>query len=149
MHLVVQELRAVYTQIHVWSFPYLLTQHPLCSSRSNFNFKLRIYLFFCCAGSSLLCGLFSGCSEWARLSVCGVGSLLRWPPLWGSGSRHMGVSSCGPPGSSAQGQQSWGTGLVAPWRVGSSWIRDRTCISCIGRWILYHCATREALMRRF
>ena len=24
------------------------------------------------------------------------------------------------PSSSAQGQQSWGTGLVAPWRVGSS-----------------------------
>ena len=27
---------------------------------------------------------------------------------------------------------------------GSSWPRDRTCISCIGRWILYHWATREA-----
>ena len=30
---------------------------------------------------------------------------------------------------------------------GSSWLRDRTHISrvsCIGRWILYHCATREA-----
>ena len=31
---------------------------------------------------------------------------------------------------------------------GSSWSRDWThssCISCIGRWILYHCASREAL----
>ena len=30
---------------------------------------------------------------------------------------------------------------------GSSWSRDQTCLSCIsytGRWILYHCATREA-----
>ena len=27
---------------------------------------------------------------------------------------------------------------------GSSWHRDRTCVSCIGRWILYHWATREA-----
>ena len=29
-------------------------------------------------------------------------------------------------------------GLVALRHVGSSWLRDRTCISCIGRWILYH-----------
>ena len=27
---------------------------------------------------------------------------------------------------------------------GSSWPRDWTCISCIGRWILYHWVTREA-----
>ena len=27
---------------------------------------------------------------------------------------------------------------------GSSWPRDTTWISCIGRWILYHCATWEA-----
>ena len=27
---------------------------------------------------------------------------------------------------------------------GSSWPRDRTCVSCIGRGILYHGATREA-----
>ena len=26
----------------------------------------------------------------------------------------------------------------------SSWLRDWTCVSCIGRWILYHWATREA-----
>ena len=28
---------------------------------------------------------------------------------------------------------------------GSSWARDRTCVSCMGRWILYHWATRKAL----
>ena len=27
---------------------------------------------------------------------------------------------------------------------GSSWLRDWTCISCVGRWILDHQATREA-----
>ena len=27
---------------------------------------------------------------------------------------------------------------------GSCWPRDRTCVSCIGRRILYHCVTREA-----
>ena len=29
---------------------------------------------------------------------------------------------------------------------GSSWPRDRTCVSCIGRWILYPWAAREAHM---
>ena len=38
-------------------------------------------------------------------------------------------------------------GLVAPWHVGSFWTRNRTCSSCIGRWILYHWTTREALER--
>ena len=34
-------------------------------------------------------------------------------------------------------------GLVAPQHVGSSRSRDRTHVSCIGRWILNHCTTRE------
>ena len=34
---------------------------------------------------------------------------------------------------------------LAPWHVGSSWIRDETHVSGIGRWILYHWATRAAL----
>ena len=37
----------------------------------------------------------------------------------------------------------WCTGLVAPWHVGSSWIRDQTSVPCIGRWILNHWTTRE------
>ena len=39
----------------------------------------------------------------------------------------------------------WCTGLVAPQHVGSSQTRDRTCVPCIGRRILNHCATREVL----
>ena len=42
------------------------------------------------------------------------------------------------------GRQLWHTGSVAPRHVGSSWIRDWTCVPCIGRRILYHGATREA-----
>ena len=34
-------------------------------------------------------------------------------------------------------------GLAALQHVGSSWTRDRTCVPCIGRRILIHCATRE------
>ena len=30
-------------------------------------------------------------------------------------------------------------------KEGSSWPKDQTCISCTGRWILYHWATREGL----
>ena len=35
-------------------------------------------------------------------------------------------------------------GLVAPRHVGSSQTRAQTCVPCIGRQILNHCATREA-----
>ena len=35
------------------------------------------------------------------------------------------------------------TGLIALWHVGSSWIRDWTHVSCIGRRILHQWATRE------
>ena len=46
------------------------------------------------------------------------------------------------PGSRAQ-QLRCGC-LVALWHVGSSWIRDLARISCVGKLILYHWATREA-----
>jgi len=39
----------------------------------------------------------------------------------------------------------WCPGLVAPWRMGSSWTRDGTGVPCIARWILIHWTTREAL----
>ena len=35
--------------------------------------------------------------------------------------------------------------VAMPSSRGYSQLRDWTCISCIGRWILYHWATREAL----
>ena len=37
----------------------------------------------------------------------------------------------------------WSTCLVAPRHMGSSWIRDWTCVPWTGRWILIHCTTRE------
>ena len=42
------------------------------------------------------------------------------------------------PGSSAQTQQLWGMGLVALQHVGFPQIKDQSCVSRIGRWILYH-----------
>ena len=55
------------------------------------------------------------------------------------GCRCSGFSSCG-----MRAQQLWLVGLVAPQHVGSSQARAQTCVPCIGRRILNHCATREA-----
>ena len=46
-------------------------------------------------------------------------------------------------------QYLWLTDLVAPGHVGSSQTRARTRVPCIGRQILNHCATREALYTSF
>ena len=40
-------------------------------------------------------------------------------------------------------QYLWPVGLVALLHVESSQTRDRTCVPCISRRILYHCTTRE------
>ena len=52
-------------------------------------------------------------------------------------------------GSRAQAQKLCCTGLVAPRHVESSRIRDCTHVPCIGRMILYHWVTREALFTIF
>ena len=111
---------------------------------------LNLILILCIfgpAGSSLLHGLFSSCSQWGPLSRFGA-----WAPhhagfSW-RGARAVGrtVFSCCSewaqwlrlPGSRAEAQKLWCTGLVAPQHVGSSRIRDQTHVSRIGRWILYH-----------
>ena len=53
---------------------------------------------------------------------------------------------CSLPGSSVHGifQARILEWVVISCSRGSSWPRNQTCISCIGRWILYHCATWEA-----
>ena len=100
----------------------------------------------CCAGFSLVVmrGGYSLVVMKGLLivvtSCCGVQAL-----------GHTSFSSCGTwaqelwfPGSRAQAQQLRCTGLAAPWHMASSRARDQICVSVIGRWILYCCATREA-----
>ena len=90
---------------------------------------------FSLAAASRSC---SCCSVWASHAVehglWGMGaSVLGTTRLWSTGSivvAHTGSTKL------------WH--LVAPQHMGSSQIRDRTHVSCIGRWILYHWATREA-----
>ena len=92
-------------------------------------------------GSMLLPGLFSSCSEWgpppscsARSSHCGGLSCCRAQALG-----HTGFSSC-----SMWAQKLGLTGLGTPRHVWSSWNRDWTHVSCIGRQVLCHWATRDA-----
>ena len=56
---------------------------------------------------------------------------------------------CSPPGSSVHGifQARIVEWVAISFSRGSSPSRDWTCVSCIGRQILYHCATWEALFK--
>ena len=87
-----------------------LQLHRLISSYRSWSFHCSS--ISCCPAQVLECVDFNGFGTWAQ-------------ELWFPGSR-------------AQAQQLQHLGLIAPWLVGSSWIRDRTYVSCIGRQILYH-----------
>ena len=55
-----------------------------------------------------------------------------------------GLSSCGSWALEHRFSSCGAWALAAPWHVGSSQTRARTCVPCIGRRILNHCTTREA-----
>ena len=106
-----------------------------------FPLIMFIYLFGC-NGSSLLCELFSSCGEWGTtpVAVCwflccraqALGYVGGLQQLW-----HM-VSIVVASRLQSTGSIVWRTSIVTPWHVGLSWIRGRTCVSSIGRRILYH-----------
>ena len=84
-----------------------------------------------CAGFSLVVagGILSGCG--AQASQCGFSG-----EDWALKVR--GLQQLQLPGSRAQAWSLWATGLAVPQQVGSSYTRNRTPVSCIGRQILYH-----------
>ena len=93
----------------------------------HFFFKLYLFILFLAALG--LC-----CCVWIFLYLRQV-----WATLCcGAWASHCGgFSCCG----------AWALGVrasVAPLHVGSSQTRAQTCVPCIGRRILNHCATREA-----
>ena len=97
------------------------------------------YLFLAVLGFHCCMWAFSSCSEWELLFVwllIAVASLVADHRLQASRLQQLRLS-----GSRARTQQLWHTGLVAPWHVGS--FRAQTCVPCINRWILIHCATRK------
>ena len=104
----------------------------------------------CCIGFSLVMASGGYYPVVVRGLLIAVASL-----LWSMGSRYRGFSSCG---TWAQKLQFLGSRadstvrlmrLATLWRVGSSQTTDPTCVSCIGKWILYHWAIREALKSHF
>ena len=113
----------------------------------SFFFELFIYLsVFGCAGSSLLRGLSLAAVSVGYPLLQRVGFSFCWLLLLPStNSRCVDFSSCGSRAPEQQAQWLRCMDSVAPRRVGSSQTRDLTRVSCIGRWILYHRATREAL----
>ena len=106
---------------------------------------LFIYLLiFGYTGSSLLHRLFSRLGEQGLLSSCGA----RASHCGGfsCGAQALGFlafSSCSSRAPEHRLSSCGALGLVALRQEGSSWIRDWTCVSCIGRQILNHWATRE------
>ena len=99
-----------------------------------------ILFIFGCAGSLLLCGLFSSCSERqlysscsARASHCSGFSCCRAETL-----RCAGLSSCGSQALERRPNSSSAGGSVALRHVGSSLTRDQTHVSCSDRYMLYH-----------
>ena len=96
-------------------------RRPASRHKATLSADFRVFLVyfilfknFCLflAASFSLCRLFSGCGEWGLLSSS-----------TGRASCCRGFSGCW-----AQTQGLVCVGFIAPWHLGSSWIRDRTCI---------------------
>ena len=103
----------------------------------SFFFKLT-YLFLAVLGLRFCVRAFSSCGKWGPLFIAVRGPLTIAASLVAEHrlQTHR-LSSCG---SRAQLLQR---------HVGSSQTRSRTRVPCIGRQILNHCATREALSNQF
>ena len=97
-----------------------------------FFFKFLLFIWLCwvfVAARRLSLVAVSG--GYSLLAVCGlpiaVASLVLEHRFWGSWASIVvtcGLSSCWLLSSRAQTQQLWYMGLVVPWHVGSSWVRD-------------------------
>ena len=107
---------------------------------------------------SVFCFVF--CFFWLRWVFAFLGLFLAvesggllFAVLWGrvpAAASLVASTGSGPPAPAAAaprlcGQAPEHTGLGAPWHVDSSWIGGQVCVSCIGRWLLNHWATRKIL----
>ena len=119
---------------------------PDCLGREVFFFFF--FFFASCVGSFLIVlvqtgWLLTNCGAWVD---CGGFSCCRAQAVGAQASvvKAHGLSSCGLWTLELR-LELWHTGLVALWQIESSWTRDQSCVSCIGRQILIHCTTREVL----
>ena len=109
----------------------------------NILFRLKLACF--CLSVTML-QTFGGQGLWLILYLQGPSCVLSPCSILMDSLRPM---DCSPPGSSVHGISQarileW---VAISFSRGSSWPRDWTRISCIGRWILYHWATWEAPSR--
>lgn len=144
--------------VHILPDPYrlfkiILLLCLLAASTSCQSFLNCICLFPGCAGSSLLHGPFSSCSQQGYLlaAVCklltAVAPLVAEHRLQGtriSTVAKRGLSSCSCQAVKRRLPSCGLLWLIAPWHAGSSWIRDQAHASYTGWQIFYHCARREA-----
>ena len=88
-------------------------------------------------------------SWWGRGAALSLWLLRLFSSFGEQGLWNVWAQSLQLPGSRAQAQWFWHTGLGASQHVGSSQIRDQTHVSCTGRQILYHWASRDFLLLLF
>ena len=90
----------------------------------------------CCSRASPSCGEQGPPPSCQAPAAHFGGSPVAEHGLWGPQAQQVQLG--------AQAQSLWGPDFAVPQHAGSSQTRDRTCVPCIGRWILYHLAPREA-----
>ena len=110
-------------QTQAQSFPFSGDLFPVVAPvqwETFFLFLINLLIFiFGCIGSSLLCGFFSSCSKQGLLIIAVPGLLI--------------VGSFCRRGAWAGRLAGLGVAVVALRHIGSSWSRDGTRVSCIGR----------------
>ena len=130
----------IYAHINMCEFGAVLndSKYFFLEIRFIFYFTLKNLSIFGCARSSLLCGLFSSCSEPGLLSRCRP---------WAS---HCGrFSRCRAQALGVQASVVVALGLSCPVVCGIFLNQGSNRVSSIGRWFLIHCATSEVLISTF
>ena len=143
-NLVLLRTHFILLMINVYLFVWLIKSLIWGKCQNNFLKICITYLLLaalglrCCTGFSLVEASGRVLASVQRPLTVAAG------PALNLGLGHAGCSDCSflaPELGSAAAAWS----LVAAWFVGSSRTRDQTWVSCVGRWILYHWAIKEAL----
>ena len=120
----------------VLPYSYLVGDCPETLTIEDYIFIIDLFYFW-------MSWVFTAAQGFSLVATSGgysLAAVLRLPTLclllWGAGSRALRLQ---------QLQHMWRRGSVAPRRVQSSWTRDQTYVSHIGRRILYHWVNRGAL----
>ena len=116
--------------------PWFLAITVIVACNGGFFFPLSVLLFICCLAVLGLCcslgfPLVAASGECSLVAVCAL--LIALASRCGAGLSGTWASDCGS-GSVAEVPQP----CCSVAYVVSSQIRGQTCVSCFGRWVLYH-----------